>query len=217
MSDILQQLGKQFGTDKSGYGDIHTFNGRSFLDVYNRYFKFLKNEKINFLELGILNGSSLKVWENYFINANIVALDIEPSKKQYQNDKTTVYIGSQADEDLINQIKKDYPTKFAIILDDASHLNDLTIKSFELLFDHVTPGGLYIIEDTHCTYGGSTFETDAKNWPGMTYNKPETNYKNNRQTFLDFIIPKITELDHKRGNIFSLHFYSETLIIEKIR
>ena len=212
--NALQKLGVQFNTDKSG---IHNFNGRTFLDVYERYFKYLKDSSISFLELGIYNGSSLKVWENYFTNAQIVGLDIDPSKKQYQTEKTKVYIGSQNDLNIINQIKNDYPNKFAVILDDASHLNDLTIDSFGLLFDHVVPGGLYIIEDTHCTYGGNTFESDAKHWPGMHYNNPDTNYKNDRQTFLNFILPKIKELDCKTGNIFAVHFYSETLIIEKTK
>lgn len=213
----LQQIGKHYETDKSGITGTHFFNNRSFLDIYERYFKFFKNQKINFLELGILNGGSIKTWETYFTNANIVALDIDPSKKHFESDRTKIYIGSQSDKSLLNQIKIDYPSKFAVILDDASHLNDLTIKSFELLFEHVMPGGLYIIEDTHCTYGSSTFETDVKKWPGMKYNDANTNYKNTRQSFLEFIIPKITDLDHKQGNIFSLHFYSETLIIEKTR
>ena len=181
------------------------------------FFKYLKDKTFSFLEMGILNGSSLKVWENYFQNAQIVGLDIEPSKKQFETNRTKIYIGSQNDPFVIEQIKKDYPNKFAVILDDASHLNDLTIESFELLFDHVVPGGLYIIEDTHCTYGSPTFENDAKKWPGMSYNTPETNYKNDRQTFLNFILPKIQELDSKTGNIFAIHFYSETLIIEKTR
>jgi len=211
---ILQNIGVMYGTDKSG---IHNFNSRTFLDNYERYFKYLKDKPISFFELGIYNGSSLKVWEEYFTNAKIVALDIDPTKKQFETSKTKVYIGSQNDPSIINQIKQDYPEKFAVILDDASHLNDLTIQSFDLLFEHVMPGGLYIIEDTHCTYGGGNFETDAKNWPGMSYNDESTNFNNKRETFLNFVLPKIQELDSKSGNIFSIHFYSETLIIEKVR
>lgn len=210
----LQNLGLKFGTDKSG---IHTFNNRSFLDNYEIFFKYLKEIKFSFLEIGVLNGASLKVWENYFKHAKIIGLDIDPSKKQFENNRIQIYTGSQNDPMIINQIKKDHPEKFGIILDDASHLNHLTIESFNLLFDHVLPGGLYIIEDTHCTYGSDTFEEDAKNWPSMNLNSINTDYNNNRQTFLDFILPKIKNLDHKSGDIFAIHFYSETLIIEKTK
>lgn len=211
---ILQNIGHSRGTDKAG---IHRFNNRTFLDNYERYFKYIKDKPVAFFELGIHNGASLKTWEEYFINAKIVALDIDPTKKQFETNKTKVYIGSQNDTSVINQIKHDYPEKFAVILDDASHLNELTIQSFELLFEHVMPGGLYIIEDTHCTYGGSNFESAAKNWPGMSYNDKNINFNNKRETFLNFILPKIQELDSSSGNIFSMHFYSETLIIEKVR
>lgn len=220
MNSTLQTLGLKYSTDKSGIFNTHKFNNKSFLNIYERYFKYFKNTKINFLEMGILNGSSLKVWEEYFSHASIVGLDIDPSKKQYETEKTKIFIGSQIDKTVINEIKKQYPDKFAVILDDASHLNDLTIKSFEMLFDHVVPGGLYIIEDTHCTYGVDDYGEDefvrlSKNWPGMNFNDTNTNYNNNRKTFLNFILPKITDLDHKKGDIFSINFFAETLIIEK--
>jgi hypothetical protein len=49
----LQQIGLKYGTDKSV---VHSFNGRSFLDVYERYFEKYKDSNIVLLELGILNG-----------------------------------------------------------------------------------------------------------------------------------------------------------------
>lgn len=211
----LIELGRKFGTDKAG-PHVHTFNGVSFLGVYHRYFENLRNKNINFLELGILNGSSLKVWENYFENANIVGLDIDPSKSRYETDKTKVYIGSQSDKNLIDRIKNDYPDGFDVILDDASHINELTIESFNLLFPHLKRGGYYIIEDTHCTYGGVGFAENVKKWPGMQYNSDSVNFDNKRSDFTEFIEKLINILDFKQGEVFSIHFYSETLIIEKI-
>jgi cephalosporin hydroxylase len=205
----LQSLGLIHNTDKAG---IHTFNGRTFLDNYETYFSSLEKKEITFLELGILNGGSLKVWENYFTNGQIIGLDIDPAKKQYETNKIKIYTGSQNDINLIEQIKTDYPLGFDVVLDDASHVNDLTISSFELLFPYVKPGGLYIIEDTHCTYDRARLE-----WPGMRLNNPDTNFNNNRKTFLDFISQKIQLLDHQAGDIFSITFYSETLVIQKIK
>ena len=52
---------------------------------------------------------------------------------------------------------------FDIIIDDASHIADLTRISFWHLFDnHLKPGGLYVVEDW-----GTGYWSD---WPdGMTY------------------------------------------------
>lgn len=210
----LANLGRKYGTDKVG-PHVHTFKGLCFLDVYERHIAQFKYENVNFLELGILNGSSLRVWEEYFVNGNIIGLDIDPSKTIYQTDRIKIYIGSQADKELIQKVKLDYPEGFNVILDDASHINELTIESFNLLFDHVKSGGLYIIEDTHCTYGGEGFAEHAKSWPGMIYNDSDVNFNNNRNEFNNFMFDKIKELDFQRGDIFSIHYYSETIVIEK--
>lgn len=41
-------------------------------------------------------------------------------------------------------------------MDDGSHINAHQIKTFELLWPHISDGGLYIVEDCHTSY-----------WPGF--------------------------------------------------
>jgi len=210
----LRDLGFKFNTDKVG---VHTFNGRNFLDIYERHFDYLKDDHINIMELGILNGSSLKVWKDYFKNGNIVGVDIDPSRKSLEENRIEVYIGSQDSVALSENIKQKYIEGFDIIIDDASHINTLTIKSFDLYFPMIKPGGHYVIEDTHCTYGDkfqSEFDKYAKDWPGMKYNQ-NIDFKNNRSLFDSFILNKIEDLDRHKGQIYSIHIYCETIVIEK--
>lgn len=211
----LRDLGFLHKTDKVG---VHTFNHRNFLDIYERHFHHLRDNSITLLELGILNGSSLKVWNDYFPKGKIVGVDIDPTRKMHEADRINIYIGSQDSEDLVNQINHQYPDGFDVIIDDASHINELTLKSFQLLFPMVKPGGYYVIEDTHCTYGHEfqqNFDEYAKQWPGMSYNQP-INYNNNRDDFNTFLLTKIKNLDRHDGDIFSIHIYSETIVIEKV-
>jgi hypothetical protein len=211
----LQEIGLKYRTDKSM---THQFNGRTFLDVYERYFNHLKNSNVVLLELGILNGASLKTWEEYFVNGKIIGLDIDPSKKALSTEKTEIFIGSQNDKNLITTIKNQNPKGFDIVIDDASHINELTIDSFNLIYDAIKPGGFYVIEDTHCTYGNKWFKdfTEAvKVWPGMSYNDPSVKFENDRSEFEKFLFEKIEVLDKKQGNIFSVHIHSETIVIEK--
>lgn len=212
---ILQKIGLKYGTDKS---TTHVFNNRSFLDVYERYFHNLKESKIILLEMGVLNGGSLKTWEEYFTNAKIVGLDIDPSRSIFNSEKTKIFIGSQNDKDLLETIKKEFPEGFDIIIDDASHINELTLESFELLYDTLNPGGYYVIEDTHCCYGNKwfhNFSESVNSWPGMSYNKSNVSFENDRNTFDKFLLDKIELLDKKMGTVFSIHIHSETIIIEK--
>ena len=62
MSTILCSLAYKYGTDKVQHG---------YTLYYNELFKNSKNDKFNFLELGIFKGSSILMWNEYFINANI--------------------------------------------------------------------------------------------------------------------------------------------------
>jgi hypothetical protein len=215
MEKILQNLGIKYGTDKSS---VHQFNGRTFLDVYEKYFYKFKENKIVLLEIGVLNGSSLKVWKEYFKNSKIIGVDIDPSKIAYSQDNIEIFIGSQDSELLISEIKNKYPEGIDIIIDDGSHINSLTIASFNLLFNHLNKGGIYIIEDTHCTYGKDfwpEFVRYANNWPGMSLNSPEINFDNKREDIDNFFKEKIKLMDSLKGEIYSVHFYSETVIIEK--
>jgi hypothetical protein len=203
----LQKIGKSHQTDKSSL--THSFNGSSFLDVYDSYFSVMRNSKVKLLEIGVNYGSSIRTWRDYFVNGTIVGIDVNPDAF-FQEDRIHIHIGSQSDPVLASIIKETYDF-FDVIVDDGSHINNLTLKSFELYFPMLKPGGFYIIEDTHCTYQ----DADPR-WPGMNYNHDEVDYSNKREDFNKFIENLLFEMDHKRGEIFHVHFYSETVVIKKI-
>jgi hypothetical protein len=202
----LQKIGKAYQTDKSSL--THSFNGSSFLDIYDSYFSVMRNSKVKLLELGVNYGSSIRTWRDYFVNGTIVGIDVNPGTF-FQEDRICIHIGSQADPTLASIIKETYES-FDVIIDDGSHINPLTIKSFELYFDMIKPGGFYVIEDTHCTYQAADHR-----WPGMSYNDHNLDYSNKREDFNKFVENLLFEMDHKRGEIFHVHFYSETVIIKK--
>ena len=76
-NDDLQQIGIYFGTDK--YDHNHSFAGKSYLHIYNNYFKHLRTNPVNFLEIGVKDGQSHRMWSKYFhSNSKIYGLDIDP-------------------------------------------------------------------------------------------------------------------------------------------
>ncbi|MCK4913151.1 MAG: hypothetical protein KAS69_00960 [Planctomycetes bacterium] len=76
-------------------------------------------------------------------------MDLEPAHIEDSSGRIIVYEGHQEDTDLLDRIgKESAPQGFDIIVDDCSHLAELTSRSFWHLFDnHLKPGGLYVIED----------------------------------------------------------------------
>ena len=62
----LIEIGKKYPSSKNISG---------FIELYQKYFSGYKDEKINLLEIGVDNGDSLRIWREYFINANICGID----------------------------------------------------------------------------------------------------------------------------------------------
>lgn len=118
---------------------------------YESIMRDYRTKDISFLELGVLNGESIKMWREVFPNAKrIVGVDITPECKQYENADKSIFIeiGDATNSEFIKYINEKYGP-FDIILDDASHINKDIILSFEKLFPLMNDNGLYIVEDTH--------------------------------------------------------------------
>lgn len=196
----------------------HIHNGVYLVDIYEQYFDKIKNNNISFLEIGVYEGASIGMWLEYFNNIDLYMIDIDPNTKKYERPKVDITIGSQADENIIKSIT-DKCNSFDIILDDGSHINELTLKSFDLLWKYLKPGGLYIIEDTHCTY-----EPNISNWsdnlvrntlPGMKYNSQDIKLENKRSDIITFLSEKTYELDYNKTDIYSINIYSKSIILQK--
>lgn len=142
----LTEIANEFKTDKGTmFGECH-----SFTEFYNQYFEQYKGKQINILEIGVLDGSSLKMYEKYFDNnCKIWGLDIED--KSYLNTENihTVRIDQGSINDLQSFKDSIGDMKFDIILDDGSHIpqhQQLTLYYFS---DILTENGIYILEDLH--------------------------------------------------------------------
>lgn len=140
----LDNLAKVYGTDKSS--DKHNYCVK-----YEKYLPFNRYDKLNILEIGVLDGKSLLTWKDYYYRSNILGIDINPDCKKYEEDRIFIEIGSQDDDKFLNKISNEYGS-FDFILDDGSHLNEHVIFSFETLFQYVKSGGIYIVEDVATSY-----------------------------------------------------------------
>lgn len=149
---ILHELGLKYGTDKA---NIHNF-----LNIYDERFKCLKDEKIDFLEIGIDNGFSLKMWSDYFVNAMIYGADIL-DKRFLDSEKIKTFIINQENESELNLL----PKNLDIIVDDGGHTMYQQQLSFKVLFQkNLKHNGFYVLEDLHTStqpyfsgYGSNEF------------------------------------------------------------
>jgi len=143
----LTEIGKKYPSSKNRFG---------FIQLYEKYFEKLRDEKLNILEIGIDKGDSLRIWRDYFRNANICGLDIE--KKNFTINDVDFFFGDQSNISFLKTITDKYHS-FDIIIDDGSHVSKHIISSFNYLYRYLNNDGLYIVEDLQTSYipryGGS--------------------------------------------------------------
>lgn len=110
-----------------------------------QFFKY-KNRKINFLEIGIRGGGSMKLWSEYFTNAkSIIGIDVDESVivNQFKDiDRVTYYFGDAYTEKIVNKV----PT-LDIFLDDGPHTLESQLDAIKYYLPKVKSGGLFLIED----------------------------------------------------------------------
>jgi hypothetical protein len=122
---------------------------RHYFDIYQRHFNRFVGREVHVLEIGIYSGGSLLMWKEYFgENAKIYGVDIHESCRAFEDERTKVFIGDQADRSFWADVKKTAPF-IDIVIDDGGHLPEQQLVTLEELLPHVRPGGVYFCEDIH--------------------------------------------------------------------
>ena len=111
------------------------------------------------LELGIAEGGSTALLALVAKPAKLVAVDLEPQRLRALDEfvdhrglsgrVSLHYAVDQADRERLHGLVRDEfgGGPLDLVLDDASHQLGPTRSSFEALFPHLRPGGMYTIED----------------------------------------------------------------------
>lgn len=127
----LEYSAKRFATDKLSHG---------YIEHYDRHLSPLRDlPGVEMLEIGIFKGASIRMWDDWFLTAEIDAIDIDPTCKADFGPAVNVYI---------EDAKMFHPVhNYDVIIDDGSHTSDDITFCFSALWNYVKLGGWYIIED----------------------------------------------------------------------
>ncbi len=153
MTDTMMEIWDKYACD-SDKGGCH-----SYVEVYHELFTPFRDEKINFLEIGIFHGASLNMWRKFFTKARIYGVDFNPHilpDKMEAYHKENVFPILRLDAyalaavDGLHAFTKNgpYGAGFDLIVDDGSHIEEhqiFVLKEYGLHL--LKPGGIMVIED----------------------------------------------------------------------
>ena len=150
----LCELAKKYQTDKGGrhfmYNGQPSEHCHEYTPLYYDIFKD-KTEKVRrVLEIGVNSGASLRMWEEFFPNAEIIGLDIDFNYLFNAGRIKCLYANAGDSESLRGAVlDAGSMPLYDLIVDDGSHDLSDQVCSLQTLLPMLAPDGVYIVEDCY--------------------------------------------------------------------
>ena len=141
VSELYKTNTSRYISDK--FSDSHDYVPA----VYDKYFLDIKETAKTILEVGIKDGASLLLWNDYFTNAKVIGIDINSCKQfdKPENQFNGIFciIGDAYSPKVMDMI----PYDLDVAIDDGSHMIDDIIFFIDNYLPRVKSGGYLIVED----------------------------------------------------------------------
>ena len=146
-------------------GDRMNVFFHNYSEKYSQYLKPLRHSKktIHLLEIGILNGTGLAVWDEYFDVKRIYGFDYDLGNFE-QNKNHLLELGAFRKElptvkffdqfaDNSQTLRETFGThKLDVVIDDAYHSDETIINTFNELQPYLNESFIYFIEDNRTAW-----------------------------------------------------------------
>lgn len=137
----------RFQTDKSSSWRGSPEHG--YLDAYERHLAHREIRSV--CEIGVASGGSLRLWEHLFPAARILGIDIVDACRTLAGGRIQIETADAGNPaQLVGIVQRHGP--FDLVIDDGSHEEPDVFAALRVLFDAVTPWGVYAIEDLVCDW-----------------------------------------------------------------
>jgi len=126
----------------------------AYLNRYESLFQSLRDKKLRFLEIGVQNGGSLEIWSQYFSQAQMILgcdINSECDRLVFDDTRVGIIVGDAGTHETESRIEEISP-QWDIVLDDGSHKSGDIVNVFARYIPRVADGGMFIVEDLHCSY-----------------------------------------------------------------
>jgi len=144
----LCKLARYFQTDKGGW-HLHAGDTcHNYTPAYYELFKDRQQTVKRVLEIGVNYGPSLRMWREFFPNAEIVGLDCN-EQCLFNDGRIRCFAADQGNaESLLDAMERaGINDRYDLIIDDGSHFPAHQLLSAQVLMPFLEFDGVYVIED----------------------------------------------------------------------
>lgn len=159
----LSTLAKRFGSDKAGQDDARfAWKPHNYDRIYELLFQRVRLRVTKVLEIGIGSndttlpssmgvlgspGASLRMWAEFFPNAEVFGFDIDP-KTLFSEDRIQTGLADQLKPASLKQSFEAFEDRsFDLVIDDGHHSLESQIFTLEAAARLLAPDGVYVVED----------------------------------------------------------------------
>ena len=137
----FNDIGLSENTDKAALTDRGSHH---YVDLYELLLRGWRDKAIEILEIGVLDGGSIRMWRRYFPHSIITAIDVSV-KVTFDGDPVISFINGDAySEEVISQFTGHM---FDLMIDDADHRVENQTIFLQRYSPLLKPEGILIIED----------------------------------------------------------------------
>lgn len=161
----FSKLCDKYGSDKGSLldsSDVYPWKPNGYSTFYEMEFAVKRNIVLNVFECGLGTnnvfgpssmgrngrpGASLRVWRDYFMNANIVGGDVDQEILFEENRIATGYLDQESKGSIQSFWEKFGKVEYDLMVDDGLHTFNAGKTLYENSRQHLSKTGIYVIED----------------------------------------------------------------------
>ena len=133
----------------------------SYTPFYYELFKHTKNNIKKVFEMGIgtptimahsgegyVVGASLRMWRDFFPNAQIYGADIQP-EAMFEDERIKTFLADQSSKEDMERVISEVGADIDLFIDDGNHYRDKQLDLARIALPLLKKDVIYIIEDVH--------------------------------------------------------------------
>ena len=159
-------IGRKFDTDKSSQRNnvTHQRHCHPYTLFYNSVFHSKRKAPLEIAELGILEGSSLLMWREYFTRAHIDGFDyderlLQQFRERHDQTRIDLFPINVKIPGNVRQTFAEREKTYDLIIEDTTHEMEDQIRVVQEVWPYLKPGGMLVVEDIFKRYAETDYVT----------------------------------------------------------